>query len=211
MKKSDFAGWREVFSFTFSQTVKQKAYVIFLVIFSVVALFYSTATTLINQYSDHKEGKSAISQVVVFDETGLQIDYANAFTSKKYKNIEVISKPSMSREEYENQMEEHSDDTVLINITYDNEVNEYHVLFVQGKKVSLSEIDRVEFSDEFCDYFEKAKMDAANISDQQRKMIQTNIVKEVKELSEDGEVVDKTKGDSISYNDYFVTLALRML
>ena len=47
MKKSDFTGWREVFSFTFSQTVKQKAYAIFMVVFSVIAIFsfYKYKTT----------------------------------------------------------------------------------------------------------------------------------------------------------------------
>lgn len=211
MKKSDFAGWREVFEFTFSQTVKQKAYGIFLVIFSVIALLNSTVSTLFKQYEGQKETKSVISQVIVFDETGLQIDYNNVFTSKKYKNVVVVSNPSKSMEEYEKQMEEQADETMLIKISFNEDKEEYHVLFVQGKKVNLSEIARLEFADEFCDYFETARMDAVNISDKQRELIQTDIIKEIKQLSEEGDVVDKAKGDSISYNDYFVILALLMV
>lgn len=210
MKKSDFTGWREVFSFTFAQTVKQKAYGIFLVIFSVIALLYSTATALIEQYGERKDSKVAISEVVVFDETGLDIDYTNAFTSKKYKNISVVSKPEKTAEEYEQQMEDKSNGTMLIKVNFDDKQKEYHVLFVQGKGNQLSELAQVDFANEFCDFFEDAKMDAIDVTKEQREYVQTDITREVKKLSEDGEIVDKEK-DSISYNDYFIMLLLLMV
>lgn len=209
MKKSDFTGWREVYSFTFSQTVKQKAYGIFLVIFSVIALLYSTVSTVVKQYGERKESKAAVSEVVIFDETGLDVKYSEVFTSKKYKNVPVVSNPSKSMDEYESQMGE-DDTTMLIKVTFDKEDETYHVLFVQGKKVSLSEIAKVEFADEFCEYFEKARMDAVNISEDQRELIETNIVTEVKNLSETGEIIEKEK-DAISYNDYFITIMMLMV
>lgn len=210
MSRSDFASWREVFSFTFEQTVKQKAYVIFLVIFSVIALFYSTVTDLFGLYGEQKEAKAVMKEVVIFDETGLKIDYTNAFTSKVYKNVTVVSNPSKSFEEYESQMEKTEDATVLIKITFDQVEENYQILFVQGKKVNLSEFARIDFSDEFCDFFKEARMDAIGISKDQQESIQTDIVQEVKQLSETGEVIEK-EHDSISYNDYFVTLGLLMV
>lgn len=210
MKKSDFAGWREVFSFTFSQTVNQKAYAVFLVIFSVIALLYSPVVTLFNQYGEHKESKSTVSEVVVFDETGLTIDYTDMFTSKKYKSVSVNSNPTVSIEEYEQKMQDNPDATVLVKVTFDPEEENYHILFIQGKKVGMSELDKVTFADEFCDSFEKARMDAVNISEEQKDSIQTKIEREVKSLSETGEVIDKAK-DSITYNDYFIMLMLLMV
>ena len=210
MNKSDITGWREVFSFTFAQTVKQKSYAIFLVIFSVVALFYSTVTAIIKQVGDRKESKAAVSEVVIFDETDLQIEYKDVFTSKKYRNVTVVSNPSKSIEEYEKQMEENADDTMLIKITFDKEYEQYDMLFVLGKKISMSEIAKVDFSDEFCDFFREASIEAVGISKEQRDFVKTPITREVKELSETGEVIEKKK-EGISYTDYFITLAFLMI
>ena len=210
MNKRDFTGWREVFSFTFAQTVKQKSYAIFLVIFSVIALFYSTATAVFEHVGDRKESKSAVSEVVIFDETGLQIEYKDVFTSKKYKNVNVVSNPSKPIEEYEKQMEENADDTMLIKVTFDKENEQYDTLFILGKKISLSELAKVEFSDEFCDFFKEASIEAVGISKEQRDFVQTPIAKEVKELSETGEVVEKER-EGISYSDYFITLGMLMV
>ncbi len=210
MRKSDFIGWRQVFAFTFSQTVKQKAYGIFLVIFSIIALLYSPVMELVNQYGEQKESKVVISEVVVFDETGLGIDYTNAFTSKKYQNIKVVSNPSKSLVEYKMQMNENPDDTMLIKVTFDRDEKRYHALFIQGKNVSLSELAKVEFTDEFCDFFDEAKMAAVNVTKEQQDIINTNIYREVNTLAETGEIVDK-EVDSISFNDYFITLMLLMV
>ncbi len=210
MKKSDFTGWREVFSFTFSQTVKQKAYGIFLVIFSIIALFYSTGSALISQYSEHKESKATIGEVVIFDETGLEISYTDVFTSKKYKNIKVNSNPSKAIEEYEKAMEDKADDTMLIKVSYDKEDKVYRILFVGGKNVELSELAKVEFGNEFCDFFELARMEAVNISKEQRDYIQTDISNEVRLLSEEGDIIKKEK-EGISYSDYFITLIMLMI
>lgn len=210
MKKSDFTGWREVFSFTFSQAVKQKAYGIFLVVFSVIALFYSTGSSLISQYGELKEKKSDISEVVIFDETGLDIEYKDVFTSKKYKNVKVVANPSKTIEEYEKKMEDDKDTTMLIRVNFDKEDEMYHALFVQGRKVGMSEIARVEFASEFCDYFDEARMNAINLTKEQRDYINTDIVREVKTLSDTGEIIDDEK-DSISFEDYFVMLIFMMI
>lgn len=210
MNKSDFAGWREVFSFTFSQTVKQKAYGIFLVVFSVIALFYSTVSTLIGQYNEHREAKASVGEVVVFDETGLDIDYSNVFTDKKYKNIKITIVSDKTMEAWEEEFIEEADDTLLIRVTFDKKDKKYHVLFVQGTKVKLSELAKVELADEFCDFFEKARMVAVNISEEQRDFIQTDIVREVLSFSENGDVIDKEK-EGISYNEYIITLSMLMI
>lgn len=210
MKKNDFTGWREVFTFTYAQTVKQKSYGIFLVLFSVIALFYSTGSAFINQYGELKEKKTNISQVVIFDETGLNIEYKDVFTSKKYKNVTLVSKPSKTMAEYEKQMQTWDDTTIVIRITFDAKKGRYHALFVQGKKLGMSEIAKVEFTNEFCQYFEEAKLEAVQVSKEMRDYIQTDIVREVKSLSEDGDIIDK-KTDSITYDDYFIMLFMLMI
>lgn len=210
MKKSDFTGWKEVYSFTFSQTVKQKGYISFLVICAVIALFSSTVIALVRQFNDAKEEKTSVSEVVVFDETGLEIDYTDAFMDTKYEKASVISHPSKSFDEYEKQMEAEADETMLVKITFDKEEEDYNLLFVKGKDVDLSELESEEFSGEFCDFFEEARVEAIDISEQQREFINADIEKEVKELSENGEVIDSEK-DSISFEDYFVLLAFLMI
>lgn len=210
MKKSDFTGWKEVYSFTFSQTVKQKGYISFLVICAVIALFSSTVIALVRQFNDAKEEKTSVSEVVVFDETGLEIDYTDAFVDTKYEKVSVISHPSKSFDEYEKQMEAKADETMLVRITFDKENEDYNLLFVKGKDVNLSELESEAFSGEFCDFFEEARIEAIDISEQQREFINTDIEKEVKELSETGEVIDSKK-DSISFEDYFILLAFLMI
>lgn len=210
MKKSDFTGWKEVFSFTFSQTVKQKGYISLLVIFAVIALLSSTVMALVGQYNDAKDEKTSVSTVVIFDETGLEIDYTDAFKDTKYEKTCIISHPSKAFEEYEKQMEAEADETMLVKVSFDKDEETYHVLFVKGKNVHLSELASEEFSGDFCNFFEEARIEAVDISKQQREFINTNIEKEVKELSENGEVIESKK-DSISFGDYFILLAFLMI
>lgn len=189
MKKSDFTGWKEVFSFTFSQTVKQKGYISLLVIFAVIALLSSTVMALVGQYNDAKDEKTSVSTVVIFDETGLEIDYTDAFKDTKYEKTCIISHPSKAFEEYEKQMEAEADETMLVKVSFDKDEETYHVLFVKGKNVHLSELASEEFSGDFCNFFEEARIEAVDISKQQREFINTNIEKEVKELSDRKSVV----------------------
>ena len=210
MKKSDFTGWKDVFTFTFLQMVKQKGYISFLVVCTIITLLSSTVMALFRQYNDAKEKKTSVSEIVFFDETGLEIDYTDAFKETKYENASIISNPSKTFDEYEKQMEENADKTLLVKIAFDKKEQEYNILFVEGKEVNLSDLANEELASEFGDFFEEAMIKAVDISDEQREFINKDIEKEVKKLAENGEVIEANK-DSISDRDYFIILGFMMV
>lgn len=212
MKKSDFTGWREVFAFTFQQSVKQKSYVIFIVVFAVIALLYSPVMTLFQQYQQIKEKKFAVEELVIFDESGLDIDYSDMFEDKKYKKVNIVANPTEDYETWKKQLEEGKNDVaMLVKIDYEEEKNTFHFLFVQGKNLSISELDKQTFADAFCEFFEQAKRKAVDITKEQSTFIEQEIERETKKLSETGEVVEKEEDEGISMTDYVVILALLMV
>ena len=89
MKKSDFLGWKEVFAFSFEQGIKEKAFVIFLVIMFLVMLLATPVTTFFKQ--DEGEVKSSsIRTLQVYDLTGLPIAYEEAKFQDGDDKVQVV-------------------------------------------------------------------------------------------------------------------------
>ena len=216
MKKSDFYGWREVFHFTFEQTVKQKSYVIFIGIFSIIALLYSPAMTIYKQYQAQKEGHAPMEQIIVYDETGINIDYKNALDDKKYEKVKILSNTELtsplSFDDYVKKLEEDAESTtMLVKISFDKENESFRFLFVQAKAMSISEIEKQSVAEMFSDYFDHHKIAAVEISEEQKEIIQKDISTDVKFVTAEGEIEEKEKEDEISMQDYFIILGLLMV
>lgn len=208
MRKSDFTGWREVARFSFLQSVKQKSYIIFLVLFSLAALLGPTAKTLFEKLQDKREDSAPITDLVIYDETGLGFDFDSPFQSEKYAKVRIDVSPDRSYEEFQ-QTKKADDDRreLAVRITY-NGKDAFHVTFVQGAGMDLSEMERQELSGQFLQGFDEAKLKALDVTSDQNDFIHREIDREVAFLGEDGEPLEEGSMEGISMDEYMLTLLL---
>ena len=121
MKKSDFTGWREVFRFAFEQGTKQKAYKGFIIFMCILTLASMPVLSLIQSLSkDEGPQKSGVSTVTVYDESGLNIDYAQALADERYQDVKIVSGEAGKFDEHTKKLEESEDSTeIAVHITYE--------------------------------------------------------------------------------------------
>ena len=75
MKRSDYAGWREVFSFSLRQEMKQKSFRGLLIVMCVLILGFVPVSTWLGQRGEEQEKATQVTLLTVYDETGLGIRF----------------------------------------------------------------------------------------------------------------------------------------
>ena len=100
MRKSDYRGWKDVFCFSFVQGIKQKSYIILLVIMVAVTLMGPLVMNLFEQ--DEEDAiKITVEKLVVFDEVGIPIAYEKAFEGTVCENVGIeMNTDTVSFEEF---------------------------------------------------------------------------------------------------------------
>ena len=152
MKKSVFAGWQDVFAFTWKQAVNGKGFkgatVGVALVFLIVGLAISTIMALVQKKSDTKE--SPIGVVSVVDESGLAVLYLDGFkeaNGDKYPHIAFAS----NAEEYD----------LELKITQGEEGYLMSAILPEGGEISKS--DAEDFLDDFMVCMEQSKLLSSGI------------------------------------------------
>lgn len=207
MKKNDFTGWKEVFCFSFLQGVKQKSFVIFLVVMGAFLLLFKPVSTLIRQNGQDKENKSEITDLTVYDETGLNIDYTGALPAERYSGTLVAAGEPGAYERHKKALEESEESTeVIVKITYEDE-GYFHLTFVKSAKAALEDKDCRKMAEQFEKFFVKAKMEAVDVHEEQYDFINQPVSSRIMFTSESGEIDIKEGNESISMEEYYILFA----
>lgn len=208
MRKNDFTGWKEVFCFSFLQGVKQKAFVLFLVVMGAFLLLFKPVSTLIRQNAGDKESKSEITALTVYDETGLNIDYAEALPGERYLQTTVEAGEAGGYERHKKVLEESGEESteVIVKITYEEE-GYFRLTFVKSAKAALDEKDCGKMAEQFEEYFVKAKMEAVDVREEQYDFINQPVSSQIQFTSESGEIAIKEENESISMEEYYILFA----
>ncbi|MCM1568483.1 MAG: ABC transporter permease [Roseburia sp.] len=203
MKKNDFTGWKEVFSFSFVQGVKQKSYVGFIIVMGLILLLYTPVATLIKQSRDIEEEPSEVTVLTVYDETGLPVNYENALPKERYARTLVTVKAAEGYEEHVAALETEEDSTqVVVRITY--EEGSFHLTFVKSAKAALADKDYEQLAGSFEDFFERAKLDAVDVSVEQLAFVNRPVFSQIKFTSEEGQIDSREENESISLEEYYI-------
>lgn len=213
MKKSNFTGWKNVFHFEFQQATKQKAFLVFLILFCAVALFLKPVMRLIKD--NEKVEPVEINTFYVCDESGLQIAFDKMELGEKYANtkIEVVDQAFV--EQYSNDIEAAAEKSekihekdVCADIKYEQEKGIFTITFYKAAKTDYSKKECEGLKDAFVEEYTSAKMTAIDVNEEQMTAISAPVETEVLFADINGkEIIEEEKSDtSVNFAGYTVML-----
>ncbi len=207
MKKTDYRGWQEVFSFSFMQGIKQKSFVGFLIFMSVLLMFGPTVLTLFQSGKESEEIKVSVEHLYVFDEVNLPIDYEGAFNGTDLSEVEVSVPADTTYEEYKKRIEEIEDSKDLgVQIRHES-AGYFQLNFVRAAAAALEDEECEYVGNAFTSFFEEAKRKAIDVSEEQMAFINQAVDTQVLFVEEDGTIQEEEQeAEGISMEEYYVLL-----
>ena len=207
MKRNEYAGWREVFFFSFQQELKQKSFTIMLVVLCVIILAAVPISTWLKQRDQEQTRATEVSRFTIYDETGLGIDYSQAVSGERYDNMQLVAVPGGTFEAHVQALEESQDNTeVIVHVTYE-EMGYFNLTFVKAAGASLKDKDCDKLIEDFQDFFQDARIRVVDVSQEQLDFINQPVITQVEYTTPEGEISMEEKNESISMNEYYILLA----
>lgn len=206
MKRNEYAGWREVFAFSFQQELKQKSFKILLIVVCVILLASAPVSTWLQQRDQEAVKATEVSCFTIYDETGLGIDYSQAMNGERYDAMQVVAVPGDGFEAHVKALEESQDSTELIvHVTYE-EMGYFNLTFVKASSADLKDKDCEALSEDFQEFFQDARIQVVDVSQEQLDFINQPVMTQVEYTTEEGEISSEEKNEGISMTEYYVLL-----
>lgn len=207
MKRSDYAGWKEVFSFSLRQEMKQKSFRGLLIVMCVLILAFVPVSTWLSQRGEEQEKDTEVSLLTIYDETGLHIDYTHALEGERYAAMQVAQVYGEGFEEHVKALEESEDSTELIvHIAYE-EAGYFNLTFVKAASAALKDKDCDKLTEDFESFFQDARISAVDVSQEQLDFINQPVETRIEYTTPEGEITPEEEGEGISMTEYYVLLA----
>lgn len=215
MKKNDYIGWQEVFRFSLTQGLKEKAYYGSLIILAVILILSQPVMSLFQSFgSDEDEAyHSEVTDFTIYDETGLGIDYTGALAGEGFEDIVIHTAPTMTFEEHVKLLEEGVDDEeaeasteLIMHVTYED-AGYFNVTAVKAANADLSEEDCEQVADAFVAFFDEARINAMEVTEEQLAFLNKAVNTKLEFVTETGEILpEEVKAEGISMEEYMVLL-----
>lgn len=207
MKRSDYAGWKEVFSFSLRQEMKQKSFRGLLIVMCVLILAFVPVSTWLSQRGEEQEKDTEVSLLTIYDETGLHIDYTHALEGERYAAMQVAQVYGEGFEEHVKALEESENSTELIvHIAYE-EAGYFNLTFVKAASAALKDKDCDKLTEDFESFFQDARISAVDVSQEQLDFINQPVETRIEYTTPEGEITPEEEGEGISMTEYYVLLA----
>ncbi len=223
MKKSELRGSRDVFVFTLTQTLKNKAYIMFTIIMLVLAVASGPVLGLVmggmedvtEEQGDDAEGGEGegdaesveIKKIYWYDELGfgaMGFKPENAWPEEE--KLPTIEKFTGDAEAYDALLEKidtEEQDAVVAHLYYSPlGVVTIDVLYT-GQEEEM-EGKAFEVANLFESYFEEWKVTASQATEEQLAVLEIDLYTAVGFAQEDGQLTDERKVDGISEAKYWV-------
>jgi len=205
MRKSDYRGWKDVFCFSLVQGIKQKSYVVLLVIMMVVMLVSPLFMNLFEK-DEEETIDITVEKLVIFDEVGISVPYEKAFEGSVCENVVVeMATEAASFEEYIKGYEaEDSSKEMAVRISF-QDAGLFDLKFVMSSNKELTEEACEEVVKVFDSFFTEEKLKAIDVTEEQFAFINQKVENEVVFTDAEGNLIageEKTEG--ISMEEYYV-------
>ncbi|TAH72873.1 MAG: ABC transporter permease [Anaerolineaceae bacterium] len=199
--KSNITGWKEVYSFTLSQVLKSKAYLIsyFLLVLIVLVSMPVTSKLLFNNAED-ENAPSPVNTIYINNMTSLtDIDFEDIKNIDSFSHIEFKTMNS----DYDSLVERISDkekSSAILDIREENGAYNLHLSMVKEGPINRSQLQRL--GDAILSEFTSTRMELLGVSGEQLVLLQTPIVSKVTmtDISQDAIVDENT---AISFSEYW--------
>lgn len=201
MKKSNVTGWRDVFTFTLTQTLKSKAFIVSFVIFVVLAVISMPVLSMImNKDTKVEDGTNPIQKVYIND----NVAWSNGafLPTLNQENLKHIKFEALT-EDYDtvvNRIEQEENTSVIVNIS---ETEATFLLdFIKSSKGDVKESNVQTLSGAILEAFDAYRINQLGITPEQLSMIQANVGTSVTLSDQNGNAV-VIEDTSISNSQYW--------
>jgi ABC-2 type transport system permease protein len=201
MKKGNLAGWKDVFTFTLTQTLKSKAFIIsYVIILVLIFVSMPIARMITDRGLSDAAGPNPVKKVYVNNETTLpDMNFSEVLKDQKLSHIVFEA----MKEDYDvaaKRIEEREKESIILTIT-DSE-GQYSLNFVKSSKSSIKDSSLQLLADAVMPQFEALKINALRIRDEQLSMIHAEVTTNVSMADTNGVEIMK-EDTSISSSQYW--------
>lgn len=200
MKKSNLAGWKDVFSFTLVQTLKSKAFLIsYIILITLSLISMPLVNKIFNSGNEDVNAPSPIKKVYVYNSTSLQdIDFSKLLPEVNMNHILFET----ASEEYDALSKEVEKETTSVILTITEDSNMISLHFLKASKGPVKDTHIQTLGNALAKQFQLLRINALGITDEQNAMLNAKIGTTVSAANVDGEVILK-EDTSISMAEYW--------
>lgn len=205
MKKSSITGWKDIYSFTLVQTLKNKTFVISYVIMLVIVLAMVPVINLITSNSEEDIGKSSVEKVYVINETNIpSMDYAVIAEDETLSHI-VFEDTSEEHGVIAARIEEQENDAVILIIS--DAMGLFSMHLEKTTKGSVEDSDLEYLSNIISATYKDYALNVMGITNEQLALINAPVYSIVSNADAGGEVIME-EDTSITSGEYWFIYAL---
>lgn len=202
MKNSSIHGWKNVFSFTLTQTLKSKAYIVSNIIFLLLVLISMPIITMFtSKGTEEADTVNPIQKVYINNETSLP---DMEFSAVKENGLMSHITFEPLQEDYNtvaDRIEAKEQDSVILTITEDQGM--YSLSFVKSSKGPVGDLSLSQLGEAVAADFKSIRIANLGITDEQVAMLQAPIETTVSKTDVEGNVITKVD-TSISSAEYWL-------
>lgn len=216
MKNNELRGFKAVFNFTLSQTLKQKSFIISFVILFLIALGAPAVMKIKDMGKDDVEKSVAINKIYYeSSEAGFDVPLEEAKSEFEYmSDIEFIKvddkDATLAKLDGENVSDDDAyNNAILVTVKFETEEGFYFALDVHySKKGMVKESDVQTISADLGEWFTTYKVAAINASDAALDSIKSKVETNVFEYDD---YVKEKKAEPITMSQYTVVYSLMVI
>lgn len=208
MNRSKIKGWKDVFIFTFTQTLKSKAYIITFVFLLTVAVLSMPIIHLITSSGNDKGEIGKLKKVYVLNQTAItSLDFSVLKSYEELKDL-VVSVTNEGYDVLEKRLEDDESTSVILKITDEEGVYSFH--FIRSSKKDIKNSNTNYIAPYLIEVFETGRYKAQGITDDQKAVIDIQVRTEVFHTDISGEkIIDEDT--SISQGEYMFVYGLLII
>lgn len=211
MKKSDYTGLKEVFTFSFLQDLKSAAFRYSLAIISVIIIVGIPVIGYIANKQNGDVGRTQIERLNCVNDTEFDFAFDKILSGDRYEGLEVSKSKFDEFEQLVTKMEEDPDsNSVVAKITYEEGL--FYITFVKSVSSDFSDEDYDQMITDFQEGFEREKINAVGVSKEQLELVQMPVEYGVKvaQTDNDGKTIiadeNQNKNKEITFSEYTILL-----
>ena len=174
MKKDSVRGWKDVFTFTLTQTLKSKTYIVTLIIMIVSAMISMPLMNIFLKSNTMKGSeKSAVEKVYFFNMTLCRtLDFESEFP-ESYRHI-LFEDVSGDVKALETKIQEEEQNAVILILMEDE--NYCYIQFVRSPDGDVTSYELQLLGQYIENAYTKAKVELLGLTDEQMKFFETSVV-----------------------------------
>jgi ABC-2 type transport system permease protein len=205
MKKSSITGWQDVFTFTLRQTLKNKAYLVTLILMLVIAAASMPIISYIKGGDEDSKEPNPIQKVYVYNNTSLPgMDYNGLIKDERLSHI--IFEPCQVEYDVITDRIENEEQTSVV-LTLSEENGAYSLSFLKASKGPVKVKNLSQLIDAVSKQFDAFKLEALGVSEQQAELLHKEVSSEVFLADVNGEIIIK-ESTAISQIEYWFIYGL---